>query len=135
MVRVGVGVGVPVMVMVGLAGGVQDGRGVVDEVIIVPVSMLTSGDGGGGVVVGIPSGVWLSMDIKRTRAITNIRIDNPRIPNITGSVARREGEGAVMFGKPAGQVITWFRAARISGMVSSGNGSKGRRTAHRGSLY
>lgn len=84
MVRVSVGVDVPVIVMVALAGGVQDGRGVVEGGVFDPGSMLAAGDCGAVVIVGITSVTCDPLEMNRAREIMNITIDNPSTPSMTG---------------------------------------------------
>jgi hypothetical protein len=92
-VRVIVGVIDLVIVVVGLAGGVQEGRGVVEGVILEGISLLK---GGGKEVVladGEASGVSGRLDMKRANVTTKIRIESARTPNMTGSAYRGVDEG------------------------------------------
>jgi hypothetical protein len=93
MVRVIVGVIDLVIVVVGLAGGVQEGRGVEEGVILDGISLLKEGDKEVVLADGTASGFSERLDKKRANAITKIRIESARTPNMMGSAYRGLDEG------------------------------------------
>jgi hypothetical protein len=98
MVRVRVGVMVLVIVVVGLAGGVQEGRGVVEGVTGIAIVLLNVGDRVAVPAGGDDSGISMRLDTYRVSATKKTIIDSPRMPSMIGRAYRGEDEGVAMTG-------------------------------------